>query len=573
MKKFLLVALLGIAGAAFSNTISDNFDTPATPLTDGRDGWTHNYAWPSEGWANWPQGDPASWVTWATDGTDKYIQAYDVASGSAEFFVAPDKFRVNGGNFLGLTKASLAFRFRVLDPLAPGITQTDSGVRIYLVSGTSAISVVVNPTTTIPDFYTRNDWGSFTANLLDAGNFSIVFLSGSTPKTRDEILASVDRILIDGEIRSGRELCAIDDIVLTYNSGSGDQTVSSDFNTDPSEDPRAGWIHNRAAEGYTGTVNGDVFTRIFHDYDAFSGGYIRLNESALGSTDLFVAPNRYVVNGGNFARIESGSFGFDMTRLFPASVTAANRLGVYVRLYSGANYVERRWGAADLVNFYDNLLATETLSASIPDSTWTAGPTNRRVNVQEILASVDNVVISGDIVSGREVNALDNINFTYNNYPNVLRGTIVFGGLVGDTPKAIQVEYRQNGNVVLSTAAKVDSNGDYEVAAPTADGTYDISVKTKSWLRQTKSMSIVGGEAANVNFDLINGDADADNAITIFDYIVLSEFFDLDNSASNWLTIGTSGYAPDEADFDRDGAVTIFDYIILSDNFDLTGDE
>ncbi len=573
MKKHLLVALLGLAGTAFSNTISDNFDTVPTPLADGRDGWAHSYAWASEGWGGWPHSDPASWVTWATDGTDKYLQAYDVAGGQAEWFVGPQKFVVNGGNFLGLTSATLSFRYRVLDPVAPGITSTDSGVRIYLISGTSAISVVVNPTNTIPDFYTRNDWGSFTADLLDAGNFSIVVQSGFTAKTRDEILASVERILIDGEIRSGRELNAIDDIVLTYNDGSGVQTVTSDFNADPTEDLRAGWKHNRPGDGYTGQVIGDPFTRLFHEYDPFLGGYLRMNESAQGSGDFFVAPERYVVNGGNFALVESGSIGFEVTRLWPSAVTAANRSGVAVRLYSGTNWVERRWTATDLTSFYDNVLTTATLSESIPASTWTAGPTNRRVNVQEVLANVDNVVITGDIVSGREVNTLDNINLTWNNYPNVLRGNIVFGGLVGEAPKAIQVEYRENGNVVLSTAAKVDPNGDYEVAAPTADGTYEISVKTKSWLRQNKSMSVVGGEAANVNFSLINGDADGDNAITIFDYIILSEFFDLDNSASNWLTIGTSGYAPDEADFDRDGAVTIFDYIILSDNFDQSGDE
>ena len=70
---------------------------------------------------------------------------------------------------------------------------------------------------------------------------------------------------------------------------------------------------------------------------------------------------------------------------------------------------------------------------------------------------------------------------------------------------------------------------------------------------------------------LPNGDIDNDNSITIFDYSVLSDYFDLNSSVSNWFTTGSNGAAPYQADLDGDDAVTVFDYIILSTNFDQTG--
>ena len=70
--------------------------------------------------------------------------------------------------------------------------------------------------------------------------------------------------------------------------------------------------------------------------------------------------------------------------------------------------------------------------------------------------------------------------------------------------------------------------------------------------------------AAGLAYALINGDADGDNAITVFDYDLLSTAFDTTAGDPNWNEL---------ADFDGDGSVTVFDYDILSDNFDLAGDE
>ena len=59
----------------------------------------------------------------------------------------------------------------------------------------------------------------------------------------------------------------------------------------------------------------------------------------------------------------------------------------------------------------------------------------------------------------------------------------------------------------------------------------------------------------------------------MFDYSILSTYFDRDMTQSDWTTIGSNGFAPIDADLDGDGAITVFDYNILSDNFDMNGVE
>ena len=56
---------------------------------------------------------------------------------------------------------------------------------------------------------------------------------------------------------------------------------------------------------------------------------------------------------------------------------------------------------------------------------------------------------------------------------------------------------------------------------------------------------------------------DGDNAVTVFDYNMLSAAFDSVPGSPNWNS---------NADLDGDKVVTVFDYNILSANFDKTGD-
>ena len=120
------------------------------------------------------------------------------------------------------------------------------------------------------------------------------------------------------------------------------------------------------------------------------------------------------------------------------------------------------------------------------------------------------------------------------------------------------------------------------VIAP--DGTYQfestvirpqrVTVRAKGFLRRTLSTSVVFSGAAVTALDgtLVSADIDGDNAVTVFDYDILSTYFDASESDANWTTIGGNGFAPRDADLDGDNAVTVFDYDVLSRNFDLTGD-
>lgn len=80
--------------------------------------------------------------------------------------------------------------------------------------------------------------------------------------------------------------------------------------------------------------------------------------------------------------------------------------------------------------------------------------------------------------------------------------------------------------------------------------------------RRTNVARIENGDY-NVSAYLLGGDADGDNEVTIFDYILLSQAYGSLEGDSFWN--------PD-VDFDFDGGVTMFDYIELSKNFGKVGD-
>ncbi len=104
-------------------------------------------------------------------------------------------------------------------------------------------------------------------------------------------------------------------------------------------------------------------------------------------------------------------------------------------------------------------------------------------------------------------------------------------------------------------------NGESTILIP--NGNMPLRVKYGHWLSQVRT-PVVQSSGLRYEFDLLNGDCDGDNEVTVFDYIELSNAF---------MTVpGNVGWNPD-ADLDGDGEVTIFDYIILSGNFDLSGDE
>ncbi len=122
----------------------------------------------------------------------------------------------------------------------------------------------------------------------------------------------------------------------------------------------------------------------------------------------------------------------------------------------------------------------------------------------------------------------------------------------------------RNGSTVLEAPVDFGYNLVAVQKLALTDGVYDFVLKGTHWLsRRLSGVQVESGKTSRVSFALINGDADGDNAITVFDYIALSLSFGLRSDDAGF---------DQNADFDGDGEVTIFDYILLSQNFDLQGD-
>ncbi len=146
-----------------------------------------------------------------------------------------------------------------------------------------------------------------------------------------------------------------------------------------------------------------------------------------------------------------------------------------------------------------------------------------------------------------------------------IRGRIVLTDFFGTPPTAnFELTPVGGGPQIAVNNVALASNGDYEFTTA-GEGSFNLTAKASTFLRKRFASSLVlnGTLRSGVNFTLINGDCDGDNAITIFDYIELSNAFGSKPGEPTWNQA---------ADLDGDGEVTIFDYIILSGNFDREGD-
>lgn len=139
----------------------------------------------------------------------------------------------------------------------------------------------------------------------------------------------------------------------------------------------------------------------------------------------------------------------------------------------------------------------------------------------------------------------------------------------------VAFELRDSGGAVVdSWMQKLGADGAFvrSTAKYLAPGTYSLRAKGGHWLAQSVQVQVSSTGSSGLSLALPNGDIDGDNAVTVFDYNVLSEYFDKGDSDADWTTVGPNGWAPVDADLDGDGTVTVFDYNVLSTNFDLVGD-
>ncbi len=152
-----------------------------------------------------------------------------------------------------------------------------------------------------------------------------------------------------------------------------------------------------------------------------------------------------------------------------------------------------------------------------------------------------------------------------------ITGTLDLGGVDATwaSGRTFNWELRDGATVVQSGTFSPDSSFNFSITT-SATGTHDLYIIGKPFLGKLTPSVAVG--ATGVTVTMKNGDIDGDNAVTVFDYGVLSDYFDKSSADSDWNTVGANGSTPADADIDGDGSVSVFDYGIISDDFDLVGD-
>lgn len=144
-----------------------------------------------------------------------------------------------------------------------------------------------------------------------------------------------------------------------------------------------------------------------------------------------------------------------------------------------------------------------------------------------------------------------------------LPGSIGFEGLAdwADRPKVVTIEFASTEDEVVSYQIGVNENGTFTLPVPA--GKVRASIKAGTWLRQAISYDTASLGDTRLDFFLLNGDANDDNAIDIGDFAILSAAFGTDEGDPNFDRM---------ADFNRDRSVDIGDFALLSANFGVEGD-
>ncbi len=148
-----------------------------------------------------------------------------------------------------------------------------------------------------------------------------------------------------------------------------------------------------------------------------------------------------------------------------------------------------------------------------------------------------------------------------------LAGRVVLGDFLGDyrdTSMEVQIRNRTTGAIVHQARVPLSVDGEFEVLyeAGVPPGVYHVAMKAAPWLRRVvRDVTVPNGWA---EASLVNGDIDADNEVTLFDFGALVRAFGSTPYNANW---------DPNADLDGDGEVTLFDFGVLVRNFGSLGDE
>lgn len=158
-----------------------------------------------------------------------------------------------------------------------------------------------------------------------------------------------------------------------------------------------------------------------------------------------------------------------------------------------------------------------------------------------------------------------------------LSGTVTLNSYL-PTPDAwfhhIGVVNPVTNTLVDDTFVLCDTAGNWKSNTVVPNGTYDIYIKTGTWLSKKIATVTVNGTAiSGLNAAMNNGDVNMDDLVDIADYTDLALAFDAvsdmdgdpftDDPSPNWNA---------NADLDGSGNVDIADYTILALSFDGVGD-
>lgn len=152
------------------------------------------------------------------------------------------------------------------------------------------------------------------------------------------------------------------------------------------------------------------------------------------------------------------------------------------------------------------------------------------------------------------------VDFQFGALTKTISGTVTLQDTVRTYGQPITWELRSGSSTVDSGTATLDANGRFVLYTNAATVPYTLVVKGSHWL--AGGIAGVSPGQRNVNFNLINGDADGDNEVGAGDLSLLSGAF--------LSAVGEGNYLPN-ADLDDDGEIGSTDLSILSANFLATG--
>lgn len=205
-----------------------------------------------------------------------------------------------------------------------------------------------------------------------------------------------------------------------------------------------------------------------------------------------------------------------------------------------------------------------TSTGSIPSMKYLSGshsnqliPLYARGSGSELLSQY---AVKTDLVRGKYIDNTDVFKLmtaaTAAPATTTLPITIGAGPGYGGARNLIELHCRLEGSTQYTGTLSLDRNG-RTIIDNILPGRYTVTLSGSHWLKRIIKEVNVNG-VNSLYTVLTNGDADGDNQINLFDYVVLDSHF---------------GTADDMADLNGDGTVNLFDYVIIDQNFGAQADK